>query len=110
MSPAEKYTAAAYLVVFVGVLAYVGIIAAKLQRLQRDVLQRELHGHAARQGNELRLVHQSAGGARHLERGTRRGREVSPESISAVDRAEAAGRGHSSSAPAWTSPRTPRRS
>ncbi|CAB4683031.1 MAG: hypothetical protein F2663_00395 [Actinobacteria bacterium] len=37
MSPAEKYTAAAYLVVFVGVLAYVGIIAAKLQRLQRDV-------------------------------------------------------------------------
>lgn len=37
MSPSEKYTAAAYLVVFVGVLAYVLIIAAKLQRLQREV-------------------------------------------------------------------------
>ena len=43
MSPSEKYTAAAYLVVFVGVLAYVLIIAAKLQRLQRqvaDILER----------------------------------------------------------------------
>jgi hypothetical protein len=39
VSPSEKYTAAAYLVVFVGVLAYVLIIAAKLQRLQRDVAQ-----------------------------------------------------------------------
>ena len=37
MSPSEKYTAAAYLVVFVGVLAYVLIMATKLQRLQRDV-------------------------------------------------------------------------
>jgi len=37
MSPSEKYTAAAYLVVFVGVLAYVLIIAAKLHRLQRQV-------------------------------------------------------------------------
>ena len=39
MSPSEKYTAAAYLVVFVGVLAYVLIIATKLQRLQREVAQ-----------------------------------------------------------------------
>jgi CcmD family protein len=39
LSPSEKYTAAAYLVVFVGVLAYVLIIAAKLQRLQREVAQ-----------------------------------------------------------------------
>ena len=39
MSPSEKYTAAAYLVVFVGVLAYVLIIAAKLQRLEREVAQ-----------------------------------------------------------------------
>ena len=39
MSPSEKYTAAAYLVVFVGVLAYVLIIASKLQRLQRDVAE-----------------------------------------------------------------------
>ena len=37
MTPSEKYTAAAYLVVFVGVLAYVLIIATKLQRLQRDI-------------------------------------------------------------------------
>jgi CcmD family protein len=37
VTPSEKYTAAAYLVVFVGVLAYVLIIAAKLQRLQREV-------------------------------------------------------------------------
>ena len=49
MTPSEKYTAAAYLVVFVGVLAYVLIIAAKLQRLQREVAQilerlRDRHG------------------------------------------------------------------
>jgi CcmD family protein len=37
MTPAEKYTAAAYLVVFVAVLAYVLIIASKLQRLEREV-------------------------------------------------------------------------
>jgi CcmD family protein len=37
MSSGEKYTAAAYLVVFVAVFAYVLIIAAKLQRLQREV-------------------------------------------------------------------------
>ena len=37
MSAGEKYTAAAYLVVFVAVLAYVLIIAAKLQRLEREV-------------------------------------------------------------------------
>jgi CcmD family protein len=37
MTASEKYTAAAYLVVFVAVLAYVLIIAAKLQRLEREV-------------------------------------------------------------------------
>jgi CcmD family protein len=37
VTSSEKYTAAAYLVVFVVVLAYVLIIAAKLQRLQREV-------------------------------------------------------------------------
>jgi len=37
MTPSEKYTAAAYLVVFVGLLAYVLIIASKLQRLQRQL-------------------------------------------------------------------------
>jgi CcmD family protein len=39
MTPAEKYTAAAYLVVFLGLLAYVLIIAAKLQRLEREVAE-----------------------------------------------------------------------
>ena len=37
MTPSEKYTAAAYLVVFVGLLVYVLIIASKLQRLQREL-------------------------------------------------------------------------
>jgi CcmD family protein len=37
VSPSERYTAAAYLVVFVAVLLYVVIIASKLQRLQREV-------------------------------------------------------------------------
>ena len=37
MTASEKYTAAAYLVVFLAVLAYVLIIAAKLQRLEREV-------------------------------------------------------------------------
>ena len=46
MTPAEKYVAAAYLVVFVTVLAYVLIIATKLQRLEREVAQilEELRG------------------------------------------------------------------
>ena len=37
MSSGEKYVAAAYLVVFGGVLAWVAIIAAKLARLSREV-------------------------------------------------------------------------
>ncbi|HKD33352.1 MAG TPA: hypothetical protein VKB73_07765 [Gaiellaceae bacterium] len=37
MSASEKYVAAAYLVVFVAVLAWVVIIAARLARLERDV-------------------------------------------------------------------------
>jgi len=48
MTQPEKYTAAAYLVVFVAVLGYVVIIASKLQRLEREVarlveLAREKH-------------------------------------------------------------------
>ena len=39
MSSAEKYVAAAYLVVFLFVLAYVLIIGAKLQRLERDLAE-----------------------------------------------------------------------
>ncbi len=37
MSSGEKYVAAAYLVVFVGVLAWVAIISSKLARLTREV-------------------------------------------------------------------------
>ena len=37
MSAAEKYVAAAYLVVFAVVLAWLLIISTKLARLQRDV-------------------------------------------------------------------------
>lgn len=37
MTTTEKYVAAAYLVVFVMILLYVVIIAAKLQRLDREV-------------------------------------------------------------------------
>lgn len=37
MTTAEKYVTAAYCVVFALVLAYVVLIALKLQRLERDV-------------------------------------------------------------------------
>ena len=37
MSASEKYVAAAYLVLFVALLVWVVIIAAKLVRLERDV-------------------------------------------------------------------------
>jgi len=39
MTPEEKYVAAAYLVVFVFVLAYVVIISTKLDRLEREVAE-----------------------------------------------------------------------
>ena len=39
MSTGEKYVAAAYGVVFVAVLVYVAIIAAKLARLQRQTAE-----------------------------------------------------------------------
>lgn len=39
MTASEKYVAAAYLVVFLFVLAYVLIIAAKLGRLEREVAE-----------------------------------------------------------------------
>ena len=39
MTPSEKYVAAAYLVVFVVLLAWVLIIATKIQRLERDVAE-----------------------------------------------------------------------
>ncbi len=37
MSASEKYVAAAYVVLFVALLVWVAIIAAKLARLERDV-------------------------------------------------------------------------
>ena len=39
MSSGEKYVAAAYLIVFLAVLAYVLIIATKLARLEREVAE-----------------------------------------------------------------------
>ena len=39
MSTSEKYVAAAYLVVFVAVLAWVAIIATKLARLEREAAE-----------------------------------------------------------------------
>jgi CcmD family protein len=39
VSTAEKYVAAAYLVVFLAVLAYVFIISLKLVRLEREVAE-----------------------------------------------------------------------
>jgi CcmD family protein len=39
VSAGEKYVAAAYLVVFLAVLAYVFIIALKLVRLEREVAE-----------------------------------------------------------------------
>jgi CcmD family protein len=39
VTQSEKYTAAAYVVVFLGLLVYVVIIGSKLQRLQREVEQ-----------------------------------------------------------------------
>jgi CcmD family protein len=39
VSTEAKYVAAAYLVVFIVVLAYVLIIAAKLQRLERELAE-----------------------------------------------------------------------
>ncbi|MDX6412964.1 MAG: hypothetical protein QOH23_374 [Gaiellaceae bacterium] len=39
MTSEEKYVAAAYLVIFAFVLAYVVIIALKLQRLERELAE-----------------------------------------------------------------------
>jgi hypothetical protein len=39
LSASEKYVAAAYLVLFVALLVWVVIIAAKLARLERDVTE-----------------------------------------------------------------------
>jgi len=49
MTTAEKYVTAAYCVVFALVLAYVVIIALKVQRLERDVARLEEKAEAAEQ-------------------------------------------------------------
>ena len=54
MTSAEKYVAAAYLVVFLVVLAYVLIIATKLERLEREVAElTELARARVEDGTEL---------------------------------------------------------
>jgi hypothetical protein len=42
VSPAEKYVAAAYLAVFIVVLAWLAIMAAKFARLRREVDELEV--------------------------------------------------------------------
>ena len=52
MTSTEKYVAAAYLVVFVMILVYVVIIAAKLSRLDREVGELAHEVRAPRQDEE----------------------------------------------------------
>jgi CcmD family protein len=52
VTTAEKYVTAAYLVVFVVVLAYVLIIATKLARLEREVAELEELARARRQDTD----------------------------------------------------------
>jgi CcmD family protein len=54
MTTAEKYVTAAYLVVFVVVLAYVLIMATKLARLEREVAELEELARARRNQEEPR--------------------------------------------------------
>jgi CcmD family protein len=56
MSTAEKYVAAAYLVVFLAVLAYVFIIALKLVRLEREVAELTELAAARREEREPELT------------------------------------------------------
>jgi CcmD family protein len=52
MTSTEKYVAAAYLVVFVMILVYVVIIAAKLSRLDREIGELADEVRAQRQDEE----------------------------------------------------------
>ena len=54
MTTAEKYVTAAYLVVFVVVLAYVLIMATKLARLEREVAELEKLARVRREQEETR--------------------------------------------------------
>jgi hypothetical protein len=50
LGEAGKYVAAAYIVFLVLIVVYVGIMAAKLQRIEREL--RELAGFAEQRGRE----------------------------------------------------------
>ena len=52
LGEAGKYVAAAYIVFLVLIVAYVGIMAAKLQRIEREL--RELAGFAEQRRSEQR--------------------------------------------------------
>jgi CcmD family protein len=52
----EKYVAAAYLVIFAVVLAYVVIIALKLQRLERELAELAELARAKRPAEERKAV------------------------------------------------------
>ena len=52
LGEAGKYVAAAYIAFLVLIVIYVGIMAAKLQRIEREL--RELAGFAEQQGSEER--------------------------------------------------------
>ncbi len=56
MTTVEKYVTAAYCVIFAVVLAYVVLIALKLQRLERDVAELE-HREAKTEDDERETVH-----------------------------------------------------
>jgi CcmD family protein len=56
MTTGEKYVFAAYCVIFAVVLAYVVLIALKLQRLERDVAELERR-EAKTEGDERETVH-----------------------------------------------------
>jgi hypothetical protein len=64
VTAAEQYVAAAYLLVFVLVLAYVLIIAAKLQRLERAIQTLTLAGEAAQDEPDLDVPPRPAGSER----------------------------------------------
>jgi CcmD family protein len=57
MSTVEKYVTAAYCVIFAVVLAYVVLIALKLQRLEREVDELERRDAKATSDDERETVH-----------------------------------------------------
>lgn len=57
MTTVEKYVTAAYCVIFAVVLAYVVLIALKLQRLEREVDDLERREPKAAEDDERETVH-----------------------------------------------------